>query len=344
MKNFSLFLMVLFGLNSFGQEGGQHVFQFLDLDLNARSSALGGDFIALRDDDVSLALSNPAMIQESMNNNFSMNHFFMPAGINYGSLIYARNFEEVGTFTGHLQYVNYGRFTRTDVNGAEQGYFTAGEYSLGVGYGKNLNKYFSIGGNFKTIFSHYETYTSVGVAGDLAIQFYAEEQNFTATLLTRNVGYQLKGFTKGNREPLPLEVLLGVSYKFHHAPFRLSIVATDLTEWDLTYSDPNALPTIDQLTGDTIPPASAGFATKLFYHTNFGLEILPSENFHLRFGFNFHNRDALGVEGRKIFSGISMGFGVNVKKFRFDYGLNFRASAGVSNVIGITTNFDAWRR
>jgi hypothetical protein len=340
MKNIVFILSFCFVPLSQGQQGGLHTFQFLDLDFNARSMGLGGDFTGVKDGDIDLALANPASINKDMHNLVSLNHIIFPSGINYGQIAYARTFEKLGTFVGHLRYVNYGKFTRTDETGVEQGSFTAGDYSLGIGYGKELNKYFSIGANFNMLFSHYESYSSLGVGVDVATMFHDEKSNINATLLVRNIGYQIKGYTANNHEPLPLEVLAGIAYKFHHAPFRLSIMGTDLTNWDLTYNDPDLVPTIDQLTNDTIPVPNANFVTKLAYHTNFGIEILPKDNFFIRMGFNFGRRNGLGVDGRKGAAGISFGVGLNLTKFRFNYGVSFYSAAGISNALGITYNLN----
>ena len=52
---------------------------------------------------------------------------------------------------------------------------------------------------------------------------------------------------------LPIEVQAGASYKLKHAPFRISILGQHLNQWRVLYEDPNEQPTIDGLTGDTIP-------------------------------------------------------------------------------------------
>ena len=344
MKQSALLLFCFLAVNGFSQTGGLHAWKFLDLDFSSRSMALGGDFIGTRDGDINLAVANPASITPAMNNNLALNHFVYPSGINYGMVVFGKTFEKLGTFTSHLRYVSYGKFTRTDATGIEQGTFTAGDYAIGAGYGKVLNKYFSVGANFGIVFSHYETYTSFGVAGDVAAQFYDEESNITMSLLARNVGYQFKGYTSKNHEPLPTEVLAGISYKFHHAPFRLSLIGTDLMQWDLTYNDPALTPTIDQLTGDTIPVPRASFVQKLAYHTNFGLEIIPTENFFIRLGFNYQRRNSLGVPDRMSVGGFSFGMGLRIKKFAFNYGLAFYSAAGAANTFSITTNLDEWKR
>lgn len=337
-------LILFFPLAVFSQTGGSHAWQFLDLDFSARSLSLGSDFIPLKDGDINLAVSNPASITSEMNKHLTMNHFIYPSGINYGMIAYGKNFENLGTFTGHLRYVSYGKFTRTDAAGIEQGSFTAGDYALGTGYAKELNKYFSIGGNFNLLFSHYEMYSALGVGVDIATMFYDDKSNISISLVARNIGYQLKGFTSKNHEPLPTEIVAGISYKFHHAPFRLSLVGTDLTNWDLTYNDPSLQPTIDQLTGDTIPVPRASFMQKLGYHTNFGLEILPTENFFIRVGFNYQRRNSLGVINRMGVGGFSFGVGFKIKKFAFNYGIAIYSAAGTSNVFSITSNLGEWRQ
>ena len=344
MKKGLLFLSIIVSVFNYAQIGGENAYQFLDLDFNSRSMALGGDFAVVNDGDINMSVANPAMISDKMEKNLSLNHAIFPSGINYGQLVYGINTEKLGMITTHMRYVSYGKFTRTDQNGIEQGTFTAGDYSIGAGYGKQLNKYFSIGANVNMIFSQYESYFSFGLGTDVSTMFYDEKSNITAVVMARNVGFQLKGYTKGNKEPLPIELLAGISYKFHHAPFRLSMMAHDLNNWDLSYNIPGATETIDALTGDTIPVFKASFAEKLFRHLNFGVEIAPTDNFAIRLGYNFTRRKNLGIENRMGIAGFSAGVGFKIKKFEFDYALAVYSSAGASNMFTITTNLNEWYR
>ena len=340
MKNVTLFLSLFISLAGVSQIGGQNTYQFLDLDFNSRSMALGGDFALAVDDDINLAVANPASITKKMDKNLSLNHAIFPSGINYGQIAYGKDFKKIGTFIGHLRYVAYGSIDKYDEFGNQQGKFTGGDYALGFGYAKKLNDYFSIGGNFNLIFSHLESYNSFGLGIDVSAQFYDPKSNITAVVIARNAGVQIKGYTPDNREPLPMELLAGVSYKFHHAPFRLSLMTHDLTQWDLSYNIPGAVETYDALTGDTIPVPTASFVEKLFRHANFGVEILPTDNFSIRLAYNINRRFALGVENRTGISGFSGGVGFKIKKFEFDYGISFYSASGVSNMFTITTNLN----
>ncbi|MFD1552530.1 type IX secretion system protein PorQ [Putridiphycobacter roseus] len=340
---FCLFLFVSSSVMS--QIGGQSAFQFLDLNFNARSAALGGDFGAANDNDINLSVLNPASINTQMDKNVALNHAFYPAGINYGQLMIGHDFEKIGMVVMHMRYVAYGKFNRTDPAGNDLGTFTAGDYAIGAGYGKKLNERFSIGGNVNLIFSQLESYFAFGVGIDFAVMYQSEDENVIAHITARNVGVQFKGYTKSNREPLPIEVLAGVSYKLNHAPFRFSLVAHDLTDWDLSYLAPFEGPLIDPLNpDDTLADPSISFLDKTFRHLNLGVEIIPTDNFSLRIGYNFNRRQTFIIPDRISITGFSAGVGFRVKKLDFNYSIVFDSPAGSTNMLSITSNFSEWKK
>jgi len=145
ITNFLLFCFLLSG-----QTGGEHVFPFLDLDFNARNSALGRHYIADNENDVNIAVFNPSLLNEEMHNNIGFNQALLAGGINQGMVAYARNLLG-GTGSVHLRYLAYGEMDRTDKTGEVLGTFSAGDFVLGAGYGKQLNPRISVGGNFNLI-------------------------------------------------------------------------------------------------------------------------------------------------------------------------------------------------
>ena len=54
----------------------------------------------------------------------------------------------------------------------------------------------------------------------------------------RNYGAQLATFN-GTREDLPADIQIGVSKRLKYLPFRLSIIARGLNQWDIRYNDPS---------------------------------------------------------------------------------------------------------
>jgi len=338
-----LFLCV----QGFAQVGGSAIYEFMDLSNSARATSLGGTVISIQDHDLNLSVINPALLDSSQNNQLAVNYtkYLPDVNVNYGFVSYARHFSNIGTFNGNIQYVDYGQFRGADPTGADLGNFSAADYSFNLGYGRPLgkadsNRQISVGANAKFIYSQLYTYTSSGAAVDLGLNYYCARRNFSASLLIRNMGRELKEYTTGNQEPLPFEILAGVSFKPKHAPFRLSITGTHLQMWDLTYVDPaNPPQTTDPLTGAAIQQNGFKiFGDKLMRHLVFGGELLLTKNFNIRIGYNYERREEMIVDSRRGLVGTSFGFGFRIYKFHLSYGHAVYSIAGGSNTFSITTS------
>lgn len=326
------------------QTGGEHIFQFLEMAYNARSAALGRKLITVYDDDVNMGVENPAAFNSSMDNSIGFNQALHAGGINHGMVAYAKHFEGVGTGSAHLRYVAYGTMDRTDVNGQTIGTFSAGDFVLGGSFARRLNPRISIGASFNIIWSQLESYSSMGVALDFGGMYISENERTTVSAVVRNAGIQLTTYTEKNRAPLPVQPMLGISHKLAHAPFRFSVVAHHLNQWDLTYTDPNLKPTIDPLTGEEVPVPVAGFGEKLAHHFLFQVEVLAGETLRIRGAFDYHQRRQMLVQNRPGMGGFSFGAGLNFKRFSVDYGLFIFSSAGFNNLLTLRTDFDKWKK
>lgn len=345
MKRFSLTLILAFQLcNSIAQIGGNAVFALLDLPFNARSAGLGGNFISVKDHDLNLAFQNPSLFNASMHQQGSFNHGFFANGVNYGMVNYSRTINRKWTGGAALRYMSYGEMTRRDQAGNEMGTFSPGEFIATVGGGKQLNERISVGVNVNLLFSQLEQYNAFGSSIDLGGTYESKEDNFLVTVLVRNAGYQFKTYTKDSRGNLPTQFQLAVSHKLKHAPFRFSLLAHHLNRWDISYFDPKEKPTVDPLTGDTIPVPRAGFGKKLAHHFTYQVEILMSKNLHASLAFDYHRRQEMRLSSRPGLSGFSAGIGMNFKRFSIDYGFMAHSVAGFTNSFSLTTNFDKWKK
>jgi hypothetical protein len=298
---------------------------------------MGGDFLSIKDADINLALSNPSLIVPELNNQLTLNFVDYFSDINYGFISYGRSFEKLGSFVGSVQYIDYGRFTYANDAGETAGNFKAGETALIIGWGRQLDSTFSIGANFKTIFSAFESYNSFGLAVDVA-GTYQNEHGFAASLLARNIGTQIITYDNGSREPLPFDLQIGMSKKLKHIPFRYSILLTNLHKWDLTYDDPTKLKT-DPFTGEKIKEDKfMDFLDKTFRHVIVGVEFIPTRNFSVRLGYDYRQRQELKVDSKLSTVGLSWGFGFRISKFQFNYARKAYHLAGSPNFISISTN------
>ncbi|MBL1279324.1 MAG: type IX secretion system protein PorQ [Fluviicola sp.] len=344
MKTILLIFFASISLLLRSQTGGTTGFQLLDLSFNARSMALAGDFISVMDNDINMGVSNPSLLNPEMDKVISFNSAFQAGGINYGMLSYGKTTKNIGTLAGYIKYVNYGRMQRTNIAGINEGTFRPIELIVGGAIGKQINERLSLGANLNFLYSQLETYNAFGASVDFAGTYYNKDKEFLVTLLAKNVGYQFKSYVDGNRALLPTEIQMAVSYKLKHAPFRFSLLAHHLNKWDITYDDPNLQPTIDPLTGDTIPVKRAGFFEKLANHFTYQLEVIVTKNIDLRIGFDYYRRKELALEQRSGLAGFSFGAGFHFSKFSLDYGFVIYSRAGFNNVITLSTNLSKWKK
>lgn len=327
-------------LSAEAQIGGTSTYRFLNLPNSPRVAAMGSNFVAIADNDLSVGLNNPSLINAEMHNAVSLNFVDYFSDINYGFASYSRTYDNIGSFAASMQYINYGRFDYTDETGIipeDAGEFSAGEFALVLGWGRRLDSLFSIGANFKTIYSAFETYNSFGLGVDVSGTYHARS-GFTASLIARNIGRQLTTYTSGNTEALPFEIQFGISKRLEHLPFRYSILLTNLQKWDLTYYDP-AEDNVDPFTGEVKTKSKAGeFADKAMRHVVIGGEFLPTKNFSVRVGYNYQRRQEMKIESKRGTVGFSWGFGLRVSKFNFSYARSAYHLSGSPNYLSIAFN------
>lgn len=318
---------------------GQGVYQFLNLTASARAAATGGNFMAVNDGDLSLALFNPSLINPQMNHKLSMSFVDYYADVNYGFASYANTFEKIGSYAGSVQYISYGDFIYADATGQTGGKFKASELALILGWGRKLDSAFSIGANLKFIHSGLESYKSYGMAVDVSGSYLNDEHQLAVSLVARNIGTQIKPFVSGTYESLPFELHLGVSQKLRHVPFRYSVLITNLHQWDLTDGkSSNNTGKIDPITGKPIKedPFSS-FLDKAMRHVVVGGEFYPVKPLTIRLGYNYHRRQELGVNTRMSTVGFSWGFGLRINRFQIDYSRATYHLAGSPNYLTIST-------
>jgi len=341
-----ILLLLILASPAFGQLGGTSTYAFLNLTHSARVASLGGKVVSIPDEDLNLSFHNPSSLQEGMSNHLVMNYVNYFSDINFGYVSYARHYEGIGSFAAGLNYINYGKFTGTDQVGNITGEFRAAEYSLNLIFSRSIDSLFRIGVNLKPVYSVLESYHSFGLLTDIGITYTNRDKLFSAGLVLRNAGFQVKPYHEGHREPLPFEILLGFSQKLRHAPFRFSLVAHNLQKPDLSYKDPaKNSGDFDPITGDPLPENKwEKFADNFMRHMIFGIEFIPLDNFYIRAGYNYQRRQELKISNRTAMVGFSWGFGIRISKFHLNYGRASYHLAGASNHFSISTDISSFSR
>ena len=283
-----------------GQESGS-VFNFLKLPTSAHTIALGGKNISLIEDDASMIFQNPTQLASVSNNSMNLNFMTYMRGSKTGSASYVRVAGERGTWGVGAQFVGYGTMTETLETGEELGTVKALDMAINGMYSYKLSDKWVGGATGKIIYSNYASYTSVGLAVDLGINYYDEDKDFSVSAVAANLGGQVKAFGE-KHELLPFDLQLGFSKSLGHAPIRFNVTMVDITRWKGKYyyhvsKEPK---------GGSI----------LMNHFNVGVDINPSRYFYIAAGFNFRRAYEMKAAGSSRAAGLSAGAGINIKNFK----------------------------
>lgn len=331
---------------AFAQIGGKYVYSFLDLPIPARTAALGGNTIAIKDDDISTTFQNPALLSERTSNSIAFSFVKYLGDVKYGYFAYGRSFKNIGHFAAGIQKVGYGTFSERDEYGRDLGFFHCNDYNFNLSYAYDKDSLFTYGVTLKTIYSQYAQYTSLGNAIDLGATYHKPSKQITVSAVLKNMGYQWKTYTGNNKEKLPFNAQIGASFKVPKAPFRLMAVYDHLNIWDLTYTDPNNPPlTVDPFTKEPIKQHPwKKRMDKVGRHFIFANEIIITKNFNIRVGFNYKRRKELILSDKQGIAGFSFGLGFKISKFHFSYAYSqYHPSFGAHN-FSITTNLSSFTR
>lgn len=343
----TLFVYIIISLSAFSQ-AGTGVYQFLDLPVSSRLAALGSSNVSLRDNDINFAFENPALLTAETNNTLGLSMASYLADIKFGTAIFGKTIDKQNYFAVGVQYVDYGLFQETTDLNQIIGQFTAKDMSLNIIYARPITNKITVGATLKPIFSAYELYTSYGLALDAGVSYSDSASLFSAGLVLRNMGTQLKGYysDEGGQhiEPLPFNIQLGVSKKFAHAPLRFSVTLTNLQHWDLSYESTNQ-PT-DNLATVTAKPLTTkkiGFFDMAFRHTVLAVEFIPSKNFYLTAAYNDRRQQEMNMNGFKSITGFSFGGGIKLYKFHVGFGMTQFQVGNTAYEFSISTSLNEFR-
>ncbi len=337
-----LLISLLSNVPCVGQIGGQQIFEFLNLPVSARQSALGTDNITLSDDDIAQSIINPATLNFRTNNQLSFQYQFHFVDIKSGYVGYGFKYEKWKLdLSGGLQFINYGDFTGADEMGNKTVPFSAAEYALQLGASKIIRDRWRGGVNFKIITSRLAEFHAAGIALDLGLHHLTRDSLGQFAIVIRQVGTQISKYVPDVKEKLPFNMLIGYSRKLKYVPLRLGVTIHDLHRWNLVFDDPNS--DIDNnLFGEPNPEKSqfSTFVDNIFRHLILRSEFLlgRGEQLAIRFAYNHQRKKELSVKPYRSLAGFSGGLGVNLKAFKLDYGFSVYHIAGSTHHLGLRTS------
>ncbi|OIP84244.1 MAG: hypothetical protein AUK44_03095 [Porphyromonadaceae bacterium CG2_30_38_12] len=338
------FILIFLSLQLFSQAGNA-VYSFLDLPVSSRIAALGGTNVSLRENDLSFAFRNPAALSSESSKQLSLSMANYLADIQFGSVMYGFSGRSNNYFAVGVQYIDYGTFDKRSELNVSEGTFTAKDMALNIVYARPISSQLTAGATLKPIFSFFEGYSSYGVAFDAGVNYNDSAHFFSAGLVLRNVGTQLKGYYSNESgqhyEPLPFDIQLGVSKKLAHAPFRISMTLHNLQHWNLNYASINQPQ--DNLTANSTDASSISFVDMAFRHSIFGVEFVPGKNFYLAASYNHRRHEELKMPGFKSSAGFSFGGGIKLYKFHVGFGMSNFQVGNTAYQFSIATSLNAFR-
>jgi len=328
-----LLLALLFATAAFSQVGGRSTYQFLNLVNNPRQAALGGKVITNYDYDPIQGLFNPASINPAMDNQLSVNYTNYLGDVNYGTAAYAYLWDRrTQVLHTGVTYVNYGSFDGYDEQGNATSSFSGSEVALSVGHARNIAfTNLHVGANIKLISSKLEQYNSFGVATDIGVFYYYEDWGLHITGVARNLGTQIKAYDEVY-EPLPFELLFGLSQTLQNIPIRWHFTLENMQRWNVAFSNPNREES--DLEGNRQEESINVFDNAL-RHMIIGVELFPESGFNLRLGYNLRRAEELRIIEQRAFAGLSAGFSIKLNKLRLSYSYARYSSAASSSYFGL---------
>ena len=328
-RHFIVFLICLLPSLGYAQLGGQRAFEYLNLPGNARLSALGGANITSGWLDPTMVNANPALLNPQWDKQIVLSRLGYFADIGQTSLTYARELKS-GTWAAGFSYLDYGKIQSFDNEGFLNGEFSIAEYAFTLSYSKAFGP-FRAGATTRLAVSDLAGFQASALLFDFGGTFKHPEKDLTVGMVIKNLGGLLSDYTEDNNSQLPLDVQLGVTYKPEYMPFRFSVTARNLNRSDVVFFDPAG----NSLIGQNEEP---GFSEEVFRRLVFGTELIFSQNFQLRFGYNHLLRQELRLSEASGGAGFSFGFMLKIKRMEFSYGRALYHTAGGSNTLQLAIN------
>lgn len=268
-------------------------YNFLRLPVSAHAAALGGDNISIIEDDESMIFNNPALLSSVSDKTINLNYMNYMSGANTASASFNRIIKERASVAASAQFIDYGKMKETDENNIQTGEFSAKDISVAGYFSYMLTDRLAGGITAKFITSYIGDYNSIAMGVDLGLNYYDPEKEWSASLVAKNLGGQMKAYDD-QYDRMPIDIQLGASKRFAHMPFRISATLVDLNHLDY----------------------------KFINHLVAGVDIIISPTIWVGAGYNFRRANEMKItetDGESSHgAGLSFGAGINLERFKLN--------------------------
>lgn len=332
MKRFVVCCFLIVCTALIAQIGGDATYRFLELSASPRQLALGNP-VTLRDADISTTLGNPATIRGEHGGQLMINYEPYFDGIHRGTAVYAHTLNRSKALVFDVNYIHYGTFEGADELGNPTANFSGSEVAIGLASSHYfLRPNLHMGARLRYVLSTLETYTSTGLTTDIGVYYNPIGKPLRLALVYQHLGKQLTAY-EDVFEPLPANLVLGISSALEHLPLRWHLSFHHLNKWPLLFDNPEDATT--DLSG-TSTQQKSGLIRKVLRHATFGVEIFPEGLFSMRFGYHAQRAAELRILEVRNFSGLTFGVGMQLRRLRFQLSHARYNVAGNRTFLGLT--------
>ena len=288
-RRITLTILTLYStLSSLMAQEGSSGYQFLEVPTSAHAAAVGGTNVSIIEDDATLMFTNPALLANVSDKTLNLNFTSYISGTNKLSASFTKRAGERGTWAIGAMLLNYGEMTETNEHFEQLGKFSAKDINLQGGYTYLFSDFWSGGVQAKVLMSSYGEFSSTAIGVDLGLNYFDAGHGLSLSLVGQNLGGQVDALYEQN-ESLPFNLVAGISKDLANAPIRLSLTFDNITDWD---------------------------EKKPINHLTFGAEIFPSATTWVAVGYNPRRGNEMKIGDSKHWAGMSVGAGLNTKKFK----------------------------
>jgi hypothetical protein len=330
---FPIILLILVSQLDAQTLGGSSVFNFLKLSNTPQLTALGGVNVSKPSNDVGLVFNNPALLKTAMHTqmNAVFNNFYGGIKVYHLSLGY-RNEKLNTNFSWGLNYFDYGNTSETDAAGSVLGKFRPTDWVMQVSASRAYLEHWNYGATLKYISSNYGQYRSSGLAMDVGVMFHDSSKLFSASVVAKNMGTQLKKYNGTDLGDLPFDLQIGMTKRFDKAPFGFSLTAQRVHQFNINYDD-----TVFNNENGFDNGSNKKFSfNKLLNHFILATTIYIGDRVEVMAGYNFLRRKELNIgNASNGLNGFSLGAGVMLGKLQIRYARAYYQSNTAFNQLGL---------
>jgi len=321
--------------------GGSSTFNFLNLPNTPLLTGLGGVNVSQTSNDVGMAFYNPALLTPSMHTqmNAVFNSFYAGISTYHLSLAYHSPALNTNLLWG-VHYFSYGDIQETDASGNILGSLRPTDWVMQISASRSYLQKWNYGMTLKFINSNYILYHANGVAADVGVLFHDSVNLFSASVVAKNMGFQLKKYDEGSAEDLPFDLIAGISKRLAHAPLGFSITADHLHQFDIRYNDT----TFNNDNGFGSNDNNKKFTfDKIFRHFVIASQIYIGDFLEVSLGYNHLRRQELNIgnSGNGL-NGFSVEVGALFNKTQIRYSRAYYQNNTAYNQFGLNLQLNKY--